>query len=147
VKPTVDQVLATLAGRLFTEIAPRIPDDYVKSNAEMTGMLMVVAAEAFDRAAEVRVDENAAIRGIFRDAARVVPGQLRERLAAAAVETDPGLRVSVLDAANARLRKLLIELHALVEEETADWARPIERAIWGELRASAARRAIAFYPL
>jgi hypothetical protein len=76
----------------------------------------------------------------------VPDGGLRARLAVVAEEREPSLRIGDLNAANDRLRALLIELHAFVEDRGEEWARRIDGAIWAELRASARRRAISFYP-
>ena len=147
-KPEVDFVLRSVMEKLLTEIAPAIGDAYVRSNVEVIASLMAPAAEEYDRAAHVRAEENEAMRRIFRDAAPEVPDVgLRVRLEAAAAERDASLRVSELNAANDRLRALLIEVHALVETGDEEWARRTNQAIWDELSASAKRRAISFWPL
>lgn len=147
-KPEIDLVLRVMMSKLAVEVAPVIGDAYGRSNVEVMAGLMAAAAEEYDRAAHVRAEENAAMRRIFRDAAASLPeAELRGRLQSAGDERDTSLRVSDLNAANERLRGLLIELHALVETRAEDWARRTNRAIWQELRASATRRAISFFPL
>ena len=147
-KPEVDFVLRSIAEKLLTEIAPAVGDSYVRSNVEVIAGLVAAAAEEYDRAAHVRAEENQAMRRIFRDVApSVLDVGLRARLEAASAERDTSLRVSDLNAANDRLRALLIELHALVETREEGWARHTNRAIWDELRESAKRRAISFWPL
>jgi hypothetical protein len=147
VKPEVDVVLRTMMTKLLLEVAPAVGDAYVRSNVEAMVALLAAAAEEFDRAAEVRVAENRSMRAIFQAAsAHVSDGELRARLALAACESDTSLRISDLNASNDRLRALLIELQALVEGRDEEWARQIDAAIWAELRASARRRAISFYP-
>jgi hypothetical protein len=146
-KPEVDVVLRSMMTKLLVEVAPAIGDAYVRSNVESMVALLAAAAEEFDRAAEVRVAENRSMRAILRAAAVQVPdGDLRARLALAAEESDTSLRIADLNASNDRLRALLIELQALVEGSDEGWAREIDGAIWAELRASARRRAISFYP-
>jgi hypothetical protein len=147
-KPEVDAVLQSMITKLLAEVAPAIGDGYVRSNVEVMAGILAAAAEEFDRAAAIRAEENMAIRAIFRDAIGSLPGAtLRARLQAAAAEVDASLRVSDLNRANDRLRALLIELHAFVEERDEAWARRIDRAIWDELRAGANRRAISLWPL
>lgn len=147
-KPEVDFVLQSMMMKLLGEVVPAIGDAYVRGNVEVMAGILAAAAEEFDRAAHVRAEENAAIRRIFRDGAASLPdAELRARLEAAAGEAEPSLRVSDLNAANDRLRALLIELHAFVEMRAEKWAQRIDRAIWDELRASANRRAISFSPL
>jgi hypothetical protein len=146
-KPEVDVVLRSMMTKLLLEVAPAVGDAYVRSNVEAMGALLAAAAEEFDRAAEVRVAENRSMREILRAATKHVPeGDLRSRLAVAAEEREASLRVTDLNAANDRLRALLIEIQTLVEGSDEEWARRIDRAIWDELRASARRRAISFYP-
>ena len=147
-KPEVDQVLRAALSTLLTEVAPALADAYVRANVEVIAALLAAAAEEYDRAAHVRVEENRSLRRIFAQYGRSVPeAGLRERLAAAAVEEDPSLHVSDLNAGNDRLRALLIDLHALVENLDEEWARHANRAIWAELAASASRRALSVYPL
>ena len=146
-KPEVDVVLRSLMTKLLLEVAPAVGDAYVRSNVEAMGMLLAAAAEEFDRAAEIRVAENRSMRAILLAAAEhVCAAELRRRLIAAAEEPEPSLRIGDLNAANDRLRALVIELHALVENREEEWARRIDGMIWGELEASARRRAISFYP-
>lgn len=146
--PEVDWLLRASASRLLAEVAPALGDAYLRSNVEVIAALMAAAAEEYDRAAHLRVEENRAMRAIFADAASFLDdGGLRERLAAAAAESDGSLRVSDLNAANGRLRALLIELHALVEDRAEDWAARVRHAIDAELAASAQRRALSFYPI
>jgi hypothetical protein len=83
-------------------------------------MLLALAAEVWDGAAENLVQENRALAGLLGDSA---------------AEAD--LRLSVLRAENARLRGLLIGAH-IAAEQAGDTAR--EDAIWAELSASTERR-------
>ncbi|MGH7821758.1 MAG: hypothetical protein ACREQ9_18500, partial [Candidatus Binatia bacterium] len=123
-RPGGDQVLRTLSAQLLVDVAPHVAVPYGRASAETMAVLLVQAAEEYDRAAEVRVEENRAMREIFRDAAaRVTDEGLRRRLEDAAAGTEASLRVSALDEANDRLRRLLIELHAFVEERSEPWAR------------------------
>jgi hypothetical protein len=146
-KPEVDVVLRSMMTKLLLEVAPAVGDAYVRSNVEAMGALLAAAAEEFDRAAEVRVAENRSMREILRAATEHVPeGDLRSRLTVAAEEREASLRIGDLNAVNDRLRALLIELQTLVEGSDEEWAHRIDRAIWAELRASARRRAIFFYP-
>lgn len=146
-KPDVDVTLQLIAASLITEIAPKISDDYTQRNSMLTMMLLQIAAEEWDRAAARRVEENRALRGLFAEAApEIGDPDLRARLEAASAEEDEGLRISELNRGNDRLRTLLIELHAHVEEIDTEAARRIETAIWQELRASTQRRAVSVAP-
>ena len=81
------------------------------------------------------------LRRLFADAlTSVTDGELAQRLQQAAKSSDPGLAVTELEAANAELRALLIDLHAHVETLDSSRAREVEAAIWRELAASTERR-------
>jgi hypothetical protein len=109
--------------------------------------LLTMVGVAAARAAARRVDENAAMRTLFgRAAAEVTDTELRRKLAEAAARRDPSLLLTELEATNAGLRALLIELHAYVEEQAAPWARAVEAEIWRELVASTERRRLSLAP-
>lgn len=146
-KPDVPVALQKLAGSLLLEVAPAVGVDYLQRNTGLAAIMLQVVAEEFERAASRRVEENAALRALFRDAAPVAADAgLRGRLQEAAAGADGDLRVSALEAANAALRALLIELHAHVESLDAPGARRVEDAIWAELRRSTERRALSLAP-
>jgi hypothetical protein len=147
VKPDVDLVLRRIAEALLGETAPRVSDDYASRNTSLAAMLLLSAAEEWDRAAARRTEENDALRTLFREAAPCVEDPaLATRLADAAARRDGSLRVADLEAANHALRALLVELHAHVEELATPAAREIEAAIWAELRRSTERRALSIAP-
>jgi FKBP-type peptidyl-prolyl cis-trans isomerase (trigger factor) len=146
-KPDVDLTLQLIAASLMTEVAPKISDDYTQRNSMLTAMLLQIAAEEWDRAAARRVEENGALRRLFAEAASEIEDrELRARLEAASEEGEEGMRISDLNRSNDRLRTLLIELHAHVEEIDTETARRIEAAIWRELRVSTERRAVSVAP-
>ena len=146
-KPDVPLALQKLAGSLLTEIAPAVGVDYLQRNTAVSAIMLQLASEEWERAAARRVEENVALRALFREAAGVAAeAALRARLAAAAAGGDADLRISALDAANASLRALLIELHAEVETLDGPAARRLEDAIWVELRRSTERRALSLAP-
>jgi len=118
--PDVPSVLYELAGLLQRNTAPDVPDAERANALGLSAMLLALAAEVWDGAAENLVQENRALATLLDDAA---------------AETD--LRLSALRAENARLRARLIEAH-IAAERAGDTAR--ETAIWAELRASTERR-------
>jgi divalent metal cation (Fe/Co/Zn/Cd) transporter len=145
--PEFDKVLTHLATTLLAEIAPLIPVDYAQKNTQLAAMLLSAGVEEWDRAVERRVDENRSMRALFLDALPVVAdAALRRRLESAGVEAESPLRVSALNAENDRLRSLLIDLHAHVEDLDSPASRRIEDAIWDELRRSTERRRLSIAP-
>lgn len=137
-RPAVAPVAAFLATRLSQEIAPKL-EGFSAGNAAMMGAMLQMMSEEWDRAASRLVEENAAVRVLLRRAANVLGDP---SLADAAAGDDSDLRISRLDAANDRMRRVLTDVHARVEERAGADARALEAAIWDELRASVERRRI-----
>jgi hypothetical protein len=147
VKPDVGKLLEIVAGKLLFEIAPNVSPSYRQSSVGLTGMLLGMAREEWERSAARRVEENAVLRALFaRAATRVADTDLRSRLETAAAGADRNLLISELDKSNGALRALLIDLHAHVETQDAPWARAVEDEIWRELVASTERRRFALSP-
>jgi hypothetical protein len=146
-KPDVDKVLEILAGSLLVDVAPAVQPAYKQASLGVTAILLSFLREDNERGAARRVEENAAIRALFRDAAgAVTDSALRKRIEAAGRSADPSLLLSQLEAANQSLRGLLIELHAHVEELPGPAARKVDDAIWRELVTSTERRKLALAP-
>jgi hypothetical protein len=110
--PNVRDVLQGVAVALATPPAPEVGMAYTASRMGMVSTLAMLAAGEADRAARDAATENAAIRALLAEASAY---DVDGALAAAAAETDTDLSVPALDAANARLRRLLIGLHERVE--------------------------------
>ncbi len=118
--PAVPAVLMQLAGIVGRNAMPGVPDAERASDLGLTAMLLALAAEVWDGAAHLLVEENRALRVLLDDSGE-----------------DRDLRVSALKVENDRLRTKLIE--AQIAAETAgDTARL--KLIWSELRASTERR-------
>jgi hypothetical protein len=146
-KPDVHVVLGGFAGTLLMEMMPQLPSDYAQKTLGLVGALLAAAAEEWDKAAEWRVEENRALRKLLSDAAAVVADdELRGRVREEAGGSSESLRLSALEAENARLRVLLIDLQAAVESLDSQGARRVEAAVWDELRLSTERRKLSFHP-
>ena len=104
-------------------------------------MLLKISANAVDDAAELRVEENAAIRAILGEAAALVDQPLADQLCNAAGSTDPGLKLSVLDGENHRLRFLLVEAQEALEALSDNVAQALDQRIWRLLEDIEAKRA------
>jgi len=147
VKPEIPKVLEIVAGKLLFDVAPYVTPSYRQSSIGVTAMLLGIVREEWDRAAARRLEENAALRALFRDAAKsVTDTDLRRRLAEAAASSDASALVSELERGNDALRALLIELHAYVEQDASPALRPLEDAIWRELLLSTERRRLSIAP-
>jgi hypothetical protein len=143
-KPDAQAVLAQTAQALMTVHAPQAAAPYYAAQLGMTAINIGMMVEEWERAAQRRVEENAAIRGLFGRAAGLglEPG-LAARLAGLATGAEPDLRISTLEAANTTLRAALIDLQAAVETRADGPAQALNDAIWAELSASTVRRGFA----
>lgn len=141
-KPNVPTVMLRSFERILTDIAPHLSSEYAVGSSSVIGLMMFQTATEFERAADIRVQENAAMRSIFAGAGNLLPaGDLRNRIEVAAATSDPSVKISELDKANDELTGLLIELHAHSETMEGPAARTLEAQIWDELaRAATARR-------
>jgi hypothetical protein len=103
-----------LNGCIQTLVAPPRPEDagvFLTARMRTVALINRLVALECESGSAVRVAENAAIRLLLAQA-----GSRYEALAsAAAVVSDGDYSTEALDAANARLRRLLIELHEAVE--------------------------------
>jgi hypothetical protein len=141
VKPDAGEMLGRIAQTLLADVAPRIADEYEQRSAMILGMLLVALAEEWERGAARRVEENAALRRLFAEAAPALRDRaLRARVEGAAAGSDADLSLRALAAANEGLRALLIDLHAALEDDGSAEARRLEDRVWSELRASTERR-------
>ncbi len=142
-KPDVTRFLEVAVGYLMTKTAPALGPGYEQSNLMAGSAMLLAVRHEFERAAARRVEENAALRRLFAEAAPSVQDtELRKRLEEEASGQDTSLLVSDLECGNGELRALLVELHAHVEALDSPEARRIEEAIWQELSASTERRAL-----
>lgn len=140
-KPEVDQLLGLTAAQIAAELAPLLPAGYAQGQATLGAVMLSLAAQQYDRAADIRVAENRELRALFAELAPLVAdGALRAQLETAARGAETSLRIAALDDANYALRRLLIALHAQIEELPGEGARHAEKRIWSVLRASAERR-------
>ncbi|HUD52215.1 hypothetical protein [Parvibaculum sp.] len=154
-KPEVDTALGGFFVTLMTEIAPQLGGEYSTGSVGLIGMSIAMAAQEYDRAADIRVRENEAMRALFAEAARLVEDEARDislvedkafakRLLDAAATKDTSFKVSALNASNDALKSLLIELHAAVETSKASWASALDRKIWDLLVEAAEGRKLVF---
>jgi len=140
-KPDVDQILGLSAGQLLATVAPLLPAGYAQGTTSIIAFMLMLSAQEYDRAAEIRATENAKLRALFGELAPLAgDADLRSALADAAGGKDESLTVSALNASNQALRRLLIALQARIEDMRGLEARQAERRIWEVLRAGAARR-------
>jgi hypothetical protein len=112
--PNVKDILRGCAVALATPPSPDAGPDYAASRFGVVSMLIVAAANEADTAAAAAATENTDMRALFAEAASY-DSALGGRLSTAAAGANDDLTVPALDAANADLRRLLIQLHERVE--------------------------------
>ena len=125
--PAVPSVLIELAGLMARNAEPGAPEGERANALRLSAGLLGMAAEQWDGAADNLVRESRTIAALLGDTA-----------------AEDDLRLSTLDAENARLRALLIAAH-IAAEQTGDVAR--QDAIWAELVASTERRKLSTAPV
>jgi hypothetical protein len=141
--PEADQILSMSAGQIMAGVLPLLPDSYSQGSTALLSFLMLFSAQEYERGAEIRSVDNAAMRVAFGALASIVgDADLKRKLEDAALSTDSSLLISKLNQSNAHLRGLLIELHAYLEAQDGDAARAGEKRIWGILKAAAAARLV-----
>ncbi len=127
---TIDNALHGVEELLRDKVGPNIGDPFSAQMARLSCLLVRICANWVDDAAELRVAENAAIRLVLGEVGALAGGELGGRLAGAAQSADPGLKVSVLDSENHRLRCLLVEAHTFLETCESEAAQRLHQNIW-----------------
>ena len=130
-KPTPELVLNQSFAKVAMEMGPALPAGYGQGSATLTGVLLLMVGQEFNRASAVRLQENQAMRGLFGECAPTYSGTLGAALKEAAAQGDSDITVAALDASNAALKKILIALHTAAEA-AGDVA--LERRILGLLK-------------
>ncbi len=121
-RPNSVEVLQGIQGTLMTYVQPEVQSDYATTELMLVNMLLGIVATGWDGAAQRLVDDNAALRDLVGDAAKVLEtqpvdgaGDLLDELATLAAETDTSVRISDLSAANDRLRGAVARLGVLLQ--------------------------------
>ena len=144
-RPEVNTVMQGCFATLLMEVAPHLGAEYSVGDVSIMGLMLFMTAEEYDRAAEIRTEDNAEMRSIFAEAAsQIEDAELRRRLGDASDTRDASLRVSALDKANDELKAMLIDLQSYLEEQGGDWAAHMERRIWKHLMDSSERRKLPY---
>jgi hypothetical protein len=139
-KPEADQILGLSAFQLLGTLSPLLPDTYAQGTASLIAFMMMLSAQEYGRAADIRAKENADMRALFAALApKLGDAHLKAKLEDAARSQDVSLEISALNAENYKLRRLLIALHEYVDE--AD-DRTGSKEIWSLLKRMADRRVL-----
>lgn len=131
--PTAPELLAGCAAALST--VPNAEDAglFMATRLRTVATINVLVAQECATGSAVRVWENAALRSLLGEAA----ARYGEAYADAGSADDGDLSLGALDNANARLRRLLIQLHEAVEAASD---HKLDRMILALYRQMAQRR-------
>jgi len=117
---------------------------FAQGTIGLIASVLSMAAKEYDRGADIRFAENADLRALFGAIAGTVSDAgLKAKLEAAAASKDESLRISVLNANNYDLRRLLTEAMVFAEDHDLHDA---QSRIWTVLKAAAARRLVQLGP-
>lgn len=134
-KPDVSLAVGELAHRLRTDLLAELTG-FRASVAAMGAAMLDMVAQEWDGAAARLVRENTAFRVLLGQGAGLYasppPGG-----------DDTDLRISALTAENDRLRGLITDLMARLEDDPAEPAQALLAGIWTALAQSVADRRIA----
>jgi hypothetical protein len=140
-RPPCDHILRTLGMVLATKYMPLLETDHARAEMGLTALILGVISEEFERVAHRRIEENREMRRIFKNAVSVATDMdLKKRLAEASEKTEVDFHTSALDQLNCELQKVLIDLHAHMEDIEGAEARDMEETIWQELEKRVQRR-------
>ena len=106
----IDDVLRKIGSRQLSELTPRVADPYGQYLSSLAGLTMLAVAEAYDNAAQLRLDENQTLCQLFEKAMpHLSSGALRTRLTSALERKSTSIRISDLNRFNTILRGGLID--------------------------------------
>lgn len=125
----IGMILDRIGRKLVTEVAPKLEGDYSGGHAAMSGLMSVMAGEAWDGAADRLVNEIAGMRGLFALAGKEV-----------AVPKSESFKISDLTEERNALAGYLTALQMSLESREDDEARDLNAKIWMHLMATAMAR-------
>ena len=125
----IGMILDRIGRKLVTEVAPKLEGDYSGGHAAMSGLMSVMAGEAWDGAADRLVNEIAGMRGLFALAGKEV-----------AVAKSESLKISDLTEERNALAGYLTALQMSLESREDDDAKDLNAKIWMHLMATAMAR-------
>ncbi len=145
-RPNSAELLQGIQGTLTTYILPEVQSDYARTELMLVQMLLGIVVQGCDDAAQRLVDDNAALRSLAGEAARVLnkaplaeSEALVEELGQLAGETDASVRLSELTAANDRLRDAVGRVGVLLQGQTSQEHVGLRAAIIEQLHRELAR--------
>lgn len=125
----IGMILGRLGHKLVGEVAPKLEGDYSGGHAALSGVMAVMAGEAWDGAADRLVNEIAGMRGLLALAGKEV-----------VVPESPSIKISDLTQERNTLAGHLTVLQISLEAREDDEAKDLNAKIWMHLMATAMAR-------
>ena len=125
----IGMILDRIGRTLVTEVAPKLEGDYSGGHAAMSGLMAVMAGEAWEGAADRLVNEIAGIRSLLALAGKKV-----------VVPESPSYKISDLTEERDTLARYLIALQMSLEAREDEAAKDLNAKIWTHLMATAMAR-------
>lgn len=125
----IGMILDRIGRKLVTEVAPKLEGDYSGGHAAMSGLMSVMAGEAWDGAADRLVNEIAGMRGLFALTGIEV-----------AVPKSKSFKISDLTEERNALAGYLTALQMSLENREDEEAKELNAKIWMHLMATAMAR-------
>jgi hypothetical protein len=125
----IGMILDRLGRTLVTEVAPKLEGDYSGGHAAMSGLMAVMAGEAWDGAADRLVNEIASMRNLIALAGKEV-----------VVPKAPSVKLSDLKTERDELARYLIALQMSLEARDDPDAKALNAKIWQHLISTAMER-------
>lgn len=150
-KPSLTDLLGGSSAALAANVLPGLETapPYLRGHVASAMLMLALAAQEAEVAADAMARAIAARRAILADARAQapLPAEVAAAIDAALAEGAASLKLSDLAAAQARLNRALIAVHAWVEG--ADWAdaAAFEARIWAELKTDALARKVELPPM
>jgi len=125
----IGMILDRIGRKLVTEVAPKLEGDYSGGHAGMSGLMAVMAGEAWDSAADRLVNEVAGLRALLALAGQEV-----------SVPESVTVKISDLTAERNALATQLVAVQADLETRDDAPAKDLNAKIWMHLMATAMAR-------
>lgn len=125
----IGMILDRIGRKLVTDVAPKLEGDYSAGHAAMSGLMAVMAGEAWDSAADRLVNEIAGIRALLALAGRQVT-----------VTESATVKISDLTTERNALAEQLVVVQAELEARDDAAAKDLNAKVWMHLMATAMAR-------
>lgn len=142
--PKASESLSHISTRIAVDLIPKASDAYAGADLAFLTMMISMVGQDFERFADVHVREHAEMCAIFDKAMDHLPAALKARAVEARGLKAASLRASDLNARADITTRLLIDIHAFVEQQMdagQAWANDLNNEIWAFLDSYAKDRA------